>query len=153
MRKLRGAEKVAARKTQAAHEHSEAHDRVHAASYEARNIDDAIAVLSIAGAGDESTSAMAALAAAAGGGAAGASGLSAAAAAAAADEAHPEKRMKAAFQRYKDRELPLIKAEYPSLRMSQWLEMLKRNWDKSPENPMVAKARAEAMTAKDWKKE
>lgn len=55
-----------------------------------------------------------------------------------ADDAHPERRMKAAFARYKERVLPELKAEYPSLRLSQLNEMLFRKWNKAPENPMVA---------------
>jgi hypothetical protein len=55
-----------------------------------------------------------------------------------ADDKHPEKRAKAAYARYRERELPILKKEYPSLRMSQHIEMLDRQWKKSPENPIVA---------------
>jgi hypothetical protein len=46
--------------------------------------------------------------------------------------------MKAAFARYKEREVPILRADFPSLRLSQINEMLFRKWAKSPENPMVA---------------
>ena len=58
-----------------------------------------------------------------------------------ADDKHPEKRAKAAYARYRERELPILKKEYPSLRMSQHLEMLQRAWNKSSENPIVAAER------------
>jgi hypothetical protein len=141
-RKLRGADKVAARKAQAVASHGDALDRLTAPALEARNIDDALAVLTIAATGDDDAAAAVA---------AGAGTPGAAAAVAAGDDAHPEKRMKAAFTRYRERELPLLKAEYPSLRMSQLLEMLKRAWDRSPENPVVAAERAKAATAGSWK--
>ncbi|GIX97606.1 coiled-coil domain-containing protein 124-B [Caerostris extrusa] len=49
---------------------------------------------------------------------------------------HPEKRVKAAYQAFEDRNLPLLKAENPNLRLSQLKQMLKKDWMKSPENPL-----------------
>ncbi|KAK2164835.1 hypothetical protein LSH36_58g11026 [Paralvinella palmiformis] len=49
---------------------------------------------------------------------------------------HPERRMKAAFQEYEEKNLPRLKAENPNLRLSQLKQMLKKDWMKSPENPM-----------------
>lgn len=49
---------------------------------------------------------------------------------------HPEKRMKAAYNAYEERELPLLKEENPNLRLSQLKQLLKKEWMKSPENPM-----------------
>ena len=68
-----------------------------------------------------------------------------------ADDAHPEKRMKAAWARYQEREMPLLKAEYKTLRLTQLKEMLWRKWQKSPENPTVAAAKAEAAASAAWK--
>lgn len=51
-------------------------------------------------------------------------------------ERHPEKRMKAAFQKFEDDNLPRLKQEYPNMRLSQLKHMLKKDWMKSPENPM-----------------
>jgi len=48
---------------------------------------------------------------------------------------HPEKRMKAAFGEYVEQQLPLIKRESPSLKRSQLMEIIKKNWKKAPENP------------------
>lgn len=42
------------------------------------------------------------------------------------DDAHPEKRMKAAFKRFEERVLAELKEEYPSLRRSQLNEMVFR---------------------------
>lgn len=49
---------------------------------------------------------------------------------------HPEKRVKAAYQEFEDRNLPRLKAENPNLRLSQLKQMLKKDWMKSPDNPM-----------------
>jgi hypothetical protein len=49
---------------------------------------------------------------------------------------HPEKRLKAAFTTFEERELPRLKAENPNLRQSQIKQLLRKEWMKSPENPM-----------------
>ena len=51
-------------------------------------------------------------------------------------ERHPERRMKAAYAAYEERELPKLKAENPNLRLSQLKQMLRKDWMKSPENPL-----------------
>lgn len=50
-------------------------------------------------------------------------------------EKHPERRVKAAFAAYEARELPKLKAEYPTLRHTQLMERLHKMWQKAPENP------------------
>lgn len=52
------------------------------------------------------------------------------------EDRHPEKRMKAAYKAYEDAQLPQIKAENPSLKLSQLKQIIFKNWQKSPENPM-----------------
>ena len=49
---------------------------------------------------------------------------------------HPEKRMKAAYNAFEERELPRLKQENPNMRLSQLKQLLKKDWMKSPENPM-----------------
>lgn len=49
---------------------------------------------------------------------------------------HPEKRLKAAFAAFEERELPRLKAENPNLRLSQLKQLLRKEWMKSPEHPM-----------------
>lgn len=49
---------------------------------------------------------------------------------------HPEKRMKAAFTAYEEANMPRIKAENPTLRMSQLKQILRKEWMRSPENPL-----------------
>lgn len=44
--------------------------------------------------------------------------------------------MKAAYQAYEDKNLPRLKEENPNLRLSQLKQMLRKDWMKSPENPM-----------------
>ena len=51
-------------------------------------------------------------------------------------EKHPERRVKAAYTAYEERELPRLKEENPNLRMSQLKQLLRKEWMKSPENPM-----------------
>lgn len=59
--------------------------------------------------------------------------------------------MKAAFTRYKEREVPILRKEYPSLRLSQIEEMVFKNWQKSPENPLVAAERSKLNNSSSWK--
>ena len=49
---------------------------------------------------------------------------------------HPEKRMKAAYAAYEDENLPRLKKENPNLRLSQLKQILKKDWMKSPDNPL-----------------
>jgi ribosomal protein L12E/L44/L45/RPP1/RPP2 len=81
-------------------------------SLSARNIDDAIDLMVVATASTTST-----------------------AAAAAAVERHPERRAKAAYLAYEERELPRLKEEHKGLRLTQLKQILWKNWQKSPENP------------------
>ena len=49
---------------------------------------------------------------------------------------HPEKRMKAAYLAYEENRMPSLKEENPGLKYSQLKELLWREWQKSPENPL-----------------
>lgn len=49
---------------------------------------------------------------------------------------HPEKRVKAAYLKFEEENLPRLKAENPNMRLSQLKHMLKKDWMKSPENPL-----------------
>uniref|UniRef100_A0A1B6ED03 Coiled-coil domain-containing protein n=1 Tax=Clastoptera arizonana TaxID=38151 RepID=A0A1B6ED03_9HEMI len=49
---------------------------------------------------------------------------------------HPEKRLKAAFTAYEEANMPRIKEENPTLRLSQLKQILRKEWMKSPENPL-----------------
>ncbi|KAE8750177.1 hypothetical protein FOCC_FOCC002983 [Frankliniella occidentalis] len=48
---------------------------------------------------------------------------------------HPEKRMKAAFTAFEEANMPRIKNENPTLRLSQLKQILRKDWMKSPDNP------------------
>ncbi|KAJ7253314.1 hypothetical protein B0H12DRAFT_1116565 [Mycena haematopus] len=50
-------------------------------------------------------------------------------------EQHPERRFKAAFEAYQERELPIARKEHPGLRLQQYKEILFKQFKKSPENP------------------
>ncbi|XP_068626311.1 coiled-coil domain-containing protein 124-like [Battus philenor] len=52
---------------------------------------------------------------------------------------HPEKRLKAAFTAFEEVNLPRLKAENPTLRLSQLKQMLRKEWIKSPQNPVNQK--------------
>ncbi|CAG5127583.1 unnamed protein product [Candidula unifasciata] len=52
---------------------------------------------------------------------------------------HPEKRMKAAYAEFEESRLPLLKQENPNMRLSQLKQLLKKEWMKSPLNPMNQK--------------
>ncbi|KAF3690780.1 Coiled-coil domain-containing protein 124 [Channa argus] len=49
---------------------------------------------------------------------------------------HPERRMKAAFAAYEEVTMPRLKMENPNMRLSQLKQQLKKEWMKSPENPL-----------------
>lgn len=49
---------------------------------------------------------------------------------------HPERRLKAAYTAFEEKYLPQLKAENSNLRLSQLKQMLKKDWMKSPENPL-----------------
>jgi len=49
---------------------------------------------------------------------------------------HPEKRLKAAFIAYEQANLPLLRQENPGMKLSQYKEMLWKQWQKAPENPL-----------------
>ncbi|KAI8613795.1 hypothetical protein BC830DRAFT_447418 [Chytriomyces sp. MP71] len=51
-------------------------------------------------------------------------------------EKHPERRMKSAWAAFEEREMPILKAENPTLRLSQLKQLLQKKWKKSPENPL-----------------
>lgn len=138
--KLRGEEKVAARKAQAHNEDTDAVTRRAERPLEARGIDAALAVMTIAtaeegagggGEGDDVERAQALLRKAT-------TGVD-------LDDAHPERRMKAAYARYLERELPAARAEYPSLKRSQLLDIVFRKWGKSDENPVYAANKAKQL--------
>ncbi|PWA28597.1 hypothetical protein CCH79_00013495, partial [Gambusia affinis] len=49
---------------------------------------------------------------------------------------HPERRMKAAFTAFEEANMPRLKIENPNMRLSQLKQQLKKEWGKSPENPL-----------------
>lgn len=49
---------------------------------------------------------------------------------------HPERRAKAAYNAFEATRLPILKAENPSLRLSQLKQMMFDEWKKSPDNPL-----------------
>ncbi|KAJ2517338.1 hypothetical protein GGI11_001340 [Coemansia sp. RSA 2049] len=56
--------------------------------------------------------------------------------AAALVDRHPERRAKAAYKLFLDREIPRMREENPALRLSKIRDLLWKEWQKSPENPL-----------------
>ncbi|CDJ26898.1 uncharacterized protein EMH_0076230 [Eimeria mitis] len=52
------------------------------------------------------------------------------------EDRHPERRMRAAYRAYEEQMMPRLKAENPTLKRSQLLELLSKQWKKAPENPL-----------------
>uniref|UniRef100_A0A915CTC6 Coiled-coil domain-containing protein n=1 Tax=Ditylenchus dipsaci TaxID=166011 RepID=A0A915CTC6_9BILA len=52
---------------------------------------------------------------------------------------HPEKRVKAAYAAFEEKRLPELKKDHPTFRMSQLKQLLKKEWQKSTENPLNQK--------------
>ncbi|KAL4480275.1 hypothetical protein ABPG74_020791 [Tetrahymena malaccensis] len=52
---------------------------------------------------------------------------------------HPEKKVKAAWEEFLEKRLPEMKAEYPHFKRSKHIELLRKEWDKSPDNPFNQK--------------
>jgi hypothetical protein len=50
---------------------------------------------------------------------------------------NPEKRMKAAYLQFEELNMPRLKEENPNLRLSQLKQLLKKDWMKSPMNPLI----------------
>lgn len=50
-------------------------------------------------------------------------------------EQHPERRFKAAFEAYKEAQLPIIRKERPGMRLQQYHDALYKDFQKSPDNP------------------
>lgn len=48
---------------------------------------------------------------------------------------HPERRYPAAYKAYEERRLPEVKNEHPGLRRNQQIELIKKEFDRSEENP------------------
>jgi hypothetical protein len=59
----------------------------------------------------------------------------------AVEDIHPEKRMRALHMAFEEKMLPLMKEEFPGLRLSQYKEKIFTLWRKSPENPMNQQAK------------
>jgi hypothetical protein len=56
------------------------------------------------------------------------------AAAAAVLDSHPEKRMKSAYAEYEERYLPIVREENPHLKLSQYRELVFKQWQKVRHN-------------------
>jgi len=62
--------------------------------------------------------------------------LTAAAGSAGQVDRHPERRVKAAYAAFEERRLPQLREEHKGLRMGQMKELIRKEFEKSEENPM-----------------
>jgi len=53
-------------------------------------------------------------------------------------DAHPERRLRAAYLAFEEEQLPLMKVEMPGLTLKQYKDKLWKQFKKSPQNPVVA---------------
>ncbi|KAJ1999512.1 hypothetical protein H4R26_005030 [Coemansia thaxteri] len=83
-------------------------------SFAASNIDDALDLMGTVGEG---------------------AGRSGDPAVAAVIDRHPERRAKAAFRAYEEREIPRVREENPGLRLTQIRDLVWKAWQKAGENP------------------
>lgn len=58
------------------------------------------------------------------------------------EDKHPEKRMRAAYLAFEEKRLAELKIKHPTFRLSQLKQLLKKEWQKSPENPLNARIMA-----------
>ena len=95
-------------------EHGGSHSNraVGADDVDARSLEAAVAALSVSGAGVEES-----------------------------DDRYPERRARAAFAAYQERELSRLRGDRPGLKLSQYKELVWRSWQKSPENPIFMSGR------------
>lgn len=49
---------------------------------------------------------------------------------------HPEKRLQAAYKAFEEKMMPSVKEENKNMRLSQWKQIIWKEWTKSPENPL-----------------
>lgn len=49
--------------------------------------------------------------------------------------AHPEKKVKAAWEEFLEKRLPEMKSEFPGFKRTKHIDMLRKEWDKCLDNP------------------
>jgi hypothetical protein len=52
---------------------------------------------------------------------------------------HPEKRMRAAWNSFLDKQMAIYRSAYPSLKRQQLINLMQKEFKKSPENPVYKK--------------
>ena len=52
---------------------------------------------------------------------------------------HPEKRMRAAWNAFFEKQLPIYKENYPNLKRQQYINMIQKEFKTSPDNPVYMK--------------
>lgn len=55
------------------------------------------------------------------------------------NDRHPEKRMKAAYLKFEEEQMPILKQEYPTYKFSQLKQEIWNLWQKSADNPLNSK--------------
>ena len=66
---------------------------------------------------------------------------------------HPEKRMRAAWNAFFEKQLPIYKEKYPNLKRQQYINMIQKEFKTSPDNPVYMKKIKDAQKAEEKAKE
>lgn len=62
---------------------------------------------------------------------------------------HPERRQKAMYNAYYEAQLPILKADHPGLKLSQYKERIFDMWKSAPENPRNQARQTSAAAVED----
>ena len=62
---------------------------------------------------------------------------------------HPEKRMRAAWNAFFEKQLPIYKENYPNLKRQQYINMIQKEFKTSPDNPVYMKKIQDAKKAEE----
>ena len=62
---------------------------------------------------------------------------------------HPEKRMRQAWNAFFEKQLPIYKEKYPNLKRQQYINMIQKEFQTSPDNPVYMKKIKDAKIAEE----
>jgi hypothetical protein len=62
---------------------------------------------------------------------------------------HPERRYAAVYKAYEERRLPEVKTEHPGLRRNQQIELIRKEFERSEENPFNQQGNVRYDASKD----
>ena len=66
---------------------------------------------------------------------------------------HPEKRMRQAWNAFFEKQLPIYKEKYPNLKRQQYINMIQKEFQTSPDNPVYMRKVQDSKKAEEKEKE